>query len=156
SGPFDFPLLGGLSSRAIEIRGKADRIDILADGSLRVIDYKLGRMPDLKSSVQIAVYAHCARQMLETRDGQPHPVSSAMYLAFGDAGRRAGRVGGPSDRVDFAVTARAMEFAKKIEDIEAGVFPPQPKQAADCQWCAYAGVCRKEYVAEDDEAAESV
>lgn len=156
TGPFDFPLLGGLASRAIEIRGKADRIDILADGSLRVIDYKLGRMPDLKSSVQIAVYAHCARQMLEARDGRPHPVSSAMYLAFGDDRRLAGSLGGPSDPVDYAVTARATEFAKKIEDIEAGVFPPQPKQAGDCQWCAYAGVCRKEYVAQDDEAAEPV
>lgn len=156
TGSFDFPLLGGLSKRAIEIRGKADRIDILADGSLRVIDYKLGRMPDLKSSVQIAVYAHCARQMLEARDGHPHPVSAAMYLAFGDDRRLAGPLGGPSDPVDFAVTARATEFAKKVDDIEAGVFPPRPKQAGDCQWCAYAGVCRKEYVAQDDETTESV
>ncbi len=156
AGPFDFPLLGGLSKRAIEIRGKADRIDILTDGSLRVVDYKLGRMPDLKSSVQIAVYAHCARQMLEARDGRPHPVSAAMYLAFGDDRRLAGPIGGPSEPVDFAVTARATEFAEKVGDIEAGLFPPQPKQAGDCQWCAYAGVCRKEYVAQNDETTESV
>lgn len=156
NGPFDFPLLGGLSTRTIDIRGKADRIDILADGSLRVIDYKLGRMPDLKSSVQIAVYAHCARQMLEARDGHPHPVASAMYLAFGDDRRLAGPLGGSSSAADFAASAGAAEFARKVDDIESGVFPPKPRQPGDCQWCAYSGVCRKEYVAEDDEAAESV
>jgi hypothetical protein len=26
----------------------------------------------------------------------------------------------------------------------------------ECAWCRYAGVCRKEYLIEDDEAAESV
>lgn len=84
NGRFRFPVRGGLDERVIEIRGKTDRIDVLDDGTLRVIDYKLGRMPDLDSSVQIGVYAHCARQWIEQRDGRSHPVSAASYLAFGD------------------------------------------------------------------------
>ena len=51
-GPFRFPLLGGLDQKVIEINGKANRIDVFRDGSLRVVDYKLGRMPDLKTSIQ--------------------------------------------------------------------------------------------------------
>jgi len=31
--------------RTVAVRGKADRIDLLADGTLRVIDYKTGRAP---------------------------------------------------------------------------------------------------------------
>ena len=45
------------------------------DGSLRVIDYKLGRLPDLDDVDSDRVYAHCAQQMLEAEDGRPHPVA---------------------------------------------------------------------------------
>ena len=45
-GPFDFPQLGGLKTRTVEIHGKADRIDLLESGALRVVDYKLSRLPD--------------------------------------------------------------------------------------------------------------
>ncbi|MCC7008628.1 MAG: PD-(D/E)XK nuclease family protein [Acidobacteria bacterium] len=155
-GPFRFPVLHGLTERTIEIHGKADRIDVLGDGSLRVVDYKLGRMPDLKSSIQIAVYAYAASQQLAALHGQPHPVSSAMYLAFGDDRRVDGALGGPPDPVDLAVRARASTFAAAVEDIEAGRFPPRPRRPADCQWCGYAGVCRKEYRGESDEAADAV
>ena len=56
-GPFPFPVSLGFDRRQVEIdiRGKADRVDLLADGTLRVIDYKLGRMPDVKTAVQLAV-----------------------------------------------------------------------------------------------------
>ena len=36
-GTFVFPCHGGLEQRSIEIRGTADRIDVLADGALRVL-----------------------------------------------------------------------------------------------------------------------
>ena len=98
TGRFTFPELGGLRAREIEIRGKADRIDVFDDGSLRVIDYKLGRMPDVETSIQIGVYAHAARELLERRDGRPHPVAAAMYLAFGEERRLDGRLGRLRDR----------------------------------------------------------
>jgi RecB family exonuclease len=155
-GPFVFPVSGGLSTRTIAIKGKADRVDVLGDGSLRVIDYKLSRMPDLASSVQVAVYAHCVRQKMEAEDGRPHPVSGAMYLAFGDDRRLEGRLAtGPQD-VAMAVEARAGEFAGVVAHIEQGEFPPRPLHATECQWCGFAGVCRKEHRSEDDGAAESV
>jgi hypothetical protein len=79
-----------------------------------------------------------------------------MYLAFGDDRRLEGPIGSASDPTDSAVTARAGEFAGAVEHIEAGVFPPRPKRPAECQWCAFSGVCRKEYAIDDDEAAEPV
>ncbi len=157
-GAFTFPLRHGLLTRTAELKGKADRIDELADGSLRVVDYKLGRMPDVKTSVQAAVYAYCARQRLEQEDGRPHPVASAAYLAFGDDRRLEGRVGGAGPQADIAVQARAADFATTLERIEAGEFPPRPLRVGDCQWCGFAGVCRKEYRIDDDddEAADAV
>jgi hypothetical protein len=83
-GPFPFPILGGMAQKTIAIRGKADRIDVFHDGGLRIIDYKLSRLPDIKTSQQIAVYAHCAAIALEARDGHPYTVNSADYLAFGE------------------------------------------------------------------------
>ena len=145
-GPFAFPVLHGLSHRTIQIRGKADRIDVFADGGLRVVDYKLSRLPDLDTSVQLAVYAHAAKQALEAQDGRPHQVNAAMYIAFGDERQTAGPLGSRNDPVGVVVERRASDFAATIERIEAGRFPPQPKRPAECQWCRYAGVCRKEYL----------
>jgi RecB family exonuclease len=153
-GEFRFPILGGLDETTIAINGKADRIDVFRDGSLRVVDYKLGRMPDLKTSIQIATYAWAAQQQLQARDHQSHPIAAAMYLAFGDEQRLDGRLGTKSDAA-IAVQARASEFAGVVEKIEAGEFPARPRSTSECIWCRYAGVCRKEYQMEED-AAEPV
>jgi RecB family exonuclease len=155
-GPFAFPQLMGLREKTIEVRGKADRVDVFADGSLRVIDYKLGRLPDVATSVQIGVYAHCVRAVLGGPGGQPRSVRSATYLAFGDDRKLEGPLGSPSQPADMAVSARASDFASIVERIEAGEFPPRPLRPGECQWCRYALVCRKEYAPDSDEAAESV
>jgi RecB family exonuclease len=147
-GPFEFPKLNGLESRTVEIRGKADRIDVFANGDLRVVDYKLSRLPDVDSSIQIAVYAHAVRQALQARDGRVHQVVEAMYLAFGDERSTEGRLAPRGGPTAMAVEARASAFSGAIDQIEAGRFPPKPLRPADCQWCRYAGVCRKEYAAE--------
>jgi RecB family exonuclease len=154
-GSFDFPILGGLKTRPVQISGKADRIDVFADGSLRVIDYKLSRLPDVKTSVQIAVYAYAAKHWLQAQDGLAHEIAGASYLAFGDEDKLEGALGSREQPAAIAVEARVAEFAAIIEKIEQGEFPPQPKQASDCQWCRYAGVCRKEYP-EADETTESL
>ncbi len=148
-GPFTFPVLGGLDRATVEIYGKVDRIDVFRDGSLRVVDYKLGRMPDLKTSVQVATYAHAAQQHFGARDQSAHPVAAAMYLAFGDEQRLDGRLGRRGDAA-AAVETRAGEFASVVAHIEAGEFPARPISTSECGWCRYAGVCRKEYQLEDD------
>jgi RecB family exonuclease len=153
-GPFSFPTLNGFSQREIAIRGKADRIDVFRTGELRVIDYKLSRLPDTEASIQIAVYAHAVQKMLEARDGRPHPITQAMYLAFGDERQTEGRLAAPGAATAAAVADRASAFAAAVERIEAGEFPPSPRKTSDCQWCRYSGVCRKEYASSTDAAAD--
>jgi RecB family exonuclease len=155
-GPFVFPLLGGLKTRTVEISGKADRIDVFHDGGLRVVDYKLSRLPDTRTSIQIAVYAHAARQWLEARDKRAYSIREAKYIAFGDEERFEGGLGTRDQPPAIAVETRAGEFAGVIDRIESGAFPPQPRRLSECAWCRYAGVCRKEYQEGEDEAAEPV
>ena len=52
--------------REMEVRGIADRIDLLADGTFRVLDYKASRPG---STLQIALYATCVRQKLRGYQG---------------------------------------------------------------------------------------
>jgi len=154
-GPFSFPRLGGLEQVTVAINGKADRIDVLAGGALKVIDYKLGRMPDLNTSIQIAAYAHAVQQQLEAADGVSHPIAAASYLAFGDEYKLEGAIGARNEEAAAAVQTRAATFADVVGKIELGQFPPRPKDTSECEWCKYSGVCRKEYAWEDD-AAEPV
>jgi hypothetical protein len=79
-----------------------------------------------------------------------------MYLAFGDDRKLEAKFPGDMTKVDMTVGTRAEAFANVTDQIEGGVFPPKPVRPNECQWCRYAGVCRKEYAVDDDEAAESV
>jgi len=155
-GPFDFPQLGGLKTRTIEIAGKADRIDVLSDRSIRVVDYKLSRLPDRDTSIQIAVYAHAAQALLQRADPQPYRIGAAMYLAFGDEDEFEGSLGNRDRKAEDVVRARVESFAGIIDRIERGEFPSTPRRLDMCGWCRYAGVCRKEYPAEDHATAEPV
>jgi hypothetical protein len=110
----------------------------------------------VRSSIQIAVYAHAAQQFLLVRDRREYRIGGASYLAFGDEDRLEGAMASKEPETAIAVLARAGEFATVIDRIESGQFPPQPRQPGECQWCRFAGVCRKEFYEGEDEAAESV
>ena len=67
----EYPFEGAFASKAtdgpqpVRVRGKADRIDLLEDGTLRVVDYKLGRAPKPARALQLPIYGVCAQQQLE-------------------------------------------------------------------------------------------
>jgi RecB family exonuclease len=51
----------------VPLRGVADRIDLLSDRRLRVIDYKTGYPPQPKRALQVPVYALCVQERLAER-----------------------------------------------------------------------------------------
>lgn len=141
--------LGTADGRVLALRGVADRIDLLAGRRLRVIDYKSGYPPNPKRALQVPIYALCAKERLDARDGHPWQVDEATYVAF--SGKRALapviRTGG-NDADAILANARDRVFAA-ADAIGRGEFPPRPHDAMMCGYCAYPSVCRKDYVGDE-------
>jgi RecB family exonuclease len=136
--------LGRADGRPVDLVGVADRIDLLADGTLRVIDYKIGRAPDVKRSVQLGIYALCAERQLEGRHGRSWRTGLAAYVTPGAVDPWVAVVEDESDRQPLEEARR--RFLEAVAGIERGDFPPRPADRRLCRTCAYAAVCRKDYV----------
>jgi ATP-dependent helicase/nuclease subunit B len=132
--------------RAVRLRGKADRVDLLADGSMRVVDYKIGRAP--VDSIQLPVYVLCLLQHFE-RSGRPVTVGEALYLAFGERHDAARTVVESAARSGASLEGAERRVIEAVDGIERGWFPPRPASARTCSTCAFAPVCRKDYVDAD-------
>lgn len=141
----EFRLGEGERARSVRVRGTADRVDLLSDGTLRVIDYKTGRAPRKSEAVQLAVYGYCAEQLLDGVRGRPWRVGQAGYLAFAEPSAWSPVVGAPADR-DEVLGAGAARFLEAADGIARGDFPPRPAQVRLCATCAFAAVCRKDFV----------
>ena len=133
--------------RTVRIRAKADRIDLLADGTLRIIDYKLGRAPKPARALQLPVYGLCASQHLEGRHGRTWTVSRAGYVAFREKNAFVA-LGGNSPLAD-ALRDGQRRMLGAVSAIERGEFPPRPDEPFICTRCGYAPVCRKDYVGDE-------
>ncbi len=133
------------SPKRVRLRGIADRIDLLSDGSMRLIDYKTGKGATVNKSIQLPVYAFCAEQRLEHYRARRWRIGEAGYLAFGrtDPYILAISAGEDAPRVVDAAVAKLRDT---VEQIEEGEFPVTPVEPHRCSFCGYATVCRKDYV----------
>ena len=136
------------ASRPVDVRGIADRVDLLADGSLRVVDYKLGRAPRSDRALQLPIYAVCASQALSGyRDRTWRPEESG-YLALGATRPLVPVVGPGVDPAPILADGQA-RFVEAVDGIERGELPPRPAEERLCASCGYAAVCRKGAVRDD-------
>jgi RecB family exonuclease len=131
--------------RTIALRGKADRLDLLADGTFRLIDYKLGWPPQRGRALQLPIYSICAEQRLVSHKGRSWTLGEAAYLAFKGQKRVVPLFTSPGDKAK--VLAEAQErLALTVDAIARGEFPPTPDDVWRCETCSFASVCRKDYV----------
>jgi RecB family exonuclease len=144
----EFPLDGLYQpeGHAIRLRGTADRIDLLADGTLRLLDYKTGKASSARDTLQIPIYALCAEERLAGHRGRSWEVSEAGYLAFGRAEPFVPVVSG-DDRAE-AVAKASEGLIETTRQIESGAFPVTPDEPHMCMYCGFSAVCRKDYVEE--------
>ncbi len=142
-GRFTFETAAG--PRAIELRGKADRIDLLDDGTFRLIDYKLGNAPNRRRALQLPIYGLCAEQALAGRAGREWSLSEAAYLAFKGPRRVVPLFSSPGDR-ERVLSDAQQRLADAVDAIDRGDFPPHPADIYRCETCEYSAVCRKDYV----------
>jgi RecB family exonuclease len=143
-----FRFRGEQGVKEISIRAKADRIDLLEDGTLRVIDYKLGRAPKPARALQLPIYGVCAEQHLKGRRGREWRVSRAGYVAFKEKNAFVG-LAGPSVAIEDAMQQGEQRLVGAVTAIERGEFPVKPDEPYRCRWCGYAGVCRKDYIGDE-------
>jgi RecB family exonuclease len=132
-------------ARTVSLRGKADRLDLLEDGTFRLIDYKLGWPPDRARALQLPMYALFAEQRLQSHRGRRYVLGEAAYLAFKGPKRVVPLFTSPAQRAD--VMSKAQErLSAALDAIGRGEFPPTPDDVYRCESCSFAAVCRKDYV----------
>ena len=131
--------------RHVALRGVADRIDLHADGTFRVVDYKAGRPPQGGRALQLPVYARCAEERLRGRRGRDWRAGVATYVAFGDPRLQVSAAGRDIARTMADGEARLL---RTVEAIESGACQPRPASLFECGSCPYPTVCRKDYVDE--------
>ncbi|MEZ5415953.1 MAG: PD-(D/E)XK nuclease family protein [Vicinamibacterales bacterium] len=146
-GAFTFTAADG-RSRTLTLAGKVDRIDLLADGTFHVIDYKTRAVPDPKRALQLPVYSVCVEQRLDGYRGRRWRLGEASYLSYEGTEPVVGLVKKPGDLGPRVAEAQG-QMLDVLDGIAAGHFPPQPADRSLCAFCAYAAVCRKDYVSDE-------
>ena len=143
-GAFTFTAADG-RTRTLTLRGKVDRIDLLSDGTFHLIDYKTRNVPDLRRALQLPIYSVCVEQRLSGHLGRHWRLGDASYLSYEGPTAVTPLTKKPAD-----LTARLAEAQGQLLDvldgIAAGHFPVTPAERSLCAVCAYAAVCRKDYV----------
>jgi RecB family exonuclease len=141
-GEFEFVGPGG--PRRIALKGVADRLDLLDDGTFRLIDYK-SSAPTKSRSLQLPIYGLCAEQRLQSHRGRRWALGEAAYISFRGARRVTPLFTRRADR-DQVLGAAQEKLIDAVEGIERGDFPPTPDDVFLCGFCSYGAVCRKDYV----------
>ncbi len=141
----EFEFAGANGPRNIALRGVADRIDLLEDGTLRLVDYKLSSAPSKSRALQLPIYGLCAEQRLKSHGGREWTLGEAAYIAFRGAKRVTPLFTARSDRAQVLADAQ-QKLIDAVDRIERGEFPPTPEDVFLCGFCSYGAVCRKDYV----------
>ena len=128
-------------SREVRLRAKIDRVDLLADNTFRLIDYKTKYVPDRRQALQLPIYSACVRTSLARTHGRDIPASEAMYLSFE----------GPQPIVPLEergklfeelTTSASHRLVAALDNIAAGHYPAKPETKNLCTMCAFVAVCR--------------
>ena len=133
------------NGRKVRVRGTADRIDLMADGRLWLVDYKSGRAPDRTRAVQLPIYSVSAEQRLAGYGGRDWTLGGAAYVAFGGRTALVNLERRPSGLTEVLRDGQ-QRFLEAVSGIERGEFPPRPAEQTLCDTCPYPAICRKDFV----------
>ena len=141
----EFEFVGPRGTRRMALKGVADRLDLLEDGTFRLIDYKLSSAPTKSRALQLPIYGLCAEQRLQQHHGRRWTLGEAAYIAFRGTKRVTPLFTRRADRAEVLGSAQE-KLIDAVDGIERGDFPPTPDDVFLCGFCSYAAVCRKDYV----------
>ena len=117
------------------LRGYVDRLDVAADGRLRVVDYKTGRAPaeafEAKALFQMKFYA----LVLWRLRGRLPSVLQLVYLGDGQILRYS------PDEADLLATERKLRALWRAITLAAVTGDWQPSPSRLCDWCDHQALC---------------
>lgn len=122
--------------------GILDRLDRDDDGSLTIVDYKTGGLPNRNYDSQTFANAELYAALCEAELGERPSKIRLMYVAKGESIER--------NVTEVVVKARSHSAASAWEKInhfyDDGDFPARPSVNA-CRFCSYKDLCRANGVA---------
>jgi RecB family exonuclease len=127
--------------REVRLRAKIDRVDLLRDGTFRLIDYKTKYVPDRKLALQLPIYSACVRTSLTTAQGRDIPPSEAMYLSF-EGPQSVVPLEERGKTFDDLTASAGHRLVAALDAIAAGHYPSRPETKNLCTMCAFTAVCR--------------
>jgi RecB family exonuclease len=129
----------------VTLSAKVDRIDVLQDGTLRVIDYKSKKTPDVKQALQLPVYSYVALESLRAQGQARGSLAEALYLSF-EGDRPVVSLRQRNRSMDDVLADAQDRMLAALDRIARGEFPPRPARRSLCSPCPYRAVCRLEIV----------
>jgi RecB family exonuclease len=132
----------GVTINGAPLFGILDRLDRDADGSLTIVDYKTGGLPNRNYDTQTFANAELYAALCQVGLGEKPTKIRLMYVTKGESIER--------NVSDVNVRARSQTAANAWEKINRhyndGEFPATPSVRA-CRFCSYKDLCRAQGVA---------
>ena len=118
----------------IFINGKIDRVDLISNKEIEIIDYKTGKMPDekrLRKSMQLSIYALAAKSRYLYNRSLNDIILTFIYLK-------------ENKKVSFKLTQKDLDDTKEniiniVENIREQNFMPKPSLM--CKFCPFKMMC---------------
>lgn len=129
------------ATRAVRLRAKIDRVDVLGDGTFRLIDYKTKYVPDRRTALQLPIYSRCVSQTLSEQHGRTIIASEAMYLSF-EGPQAVVPLEERGKLFEDLTTSASHRLVAALNDIARGHYPPLPETKNLCTMCRFTAVCR--------------
>jgi RecB family exonuclease len=139
-GAFTFAGEDGVA-RDVRLRAKIDRVDLLEDGTFRLIDYKTKYVPDRRQALQLPIYSACVRTSLARTHGRDIAASEAMYLSF-EGPQAVVPLEERGKLFEDLTTSAGHRLVAALDNIAAGHYPSRPDTKNLCTMCAFVAVCR--------------
>jgi putative RecB family exonuclease len=119
----------------LQLRGYVDRLDVAADGRMRIVDYKTGRAPsplfEAKALFQMKFYA----LVLWRLRGTVPALLQLVYLGNGEVLRYA------PDEAELLATERKVKALWVAIDRAARTGDWRPSPGRLCDWCDHRPLC---------------